>query len=167
MKSNSSKFDTEKLRDAAVKKGKTLAMHKTVGATAGGAVIGGALGAGIGHLATSKSRKRVAFLKSKGDSLSNKERAELVAKQAKVKNAKIIGGAVGAVAGGAGGYVLGNKAGKKAKLKTLKGYNSKKTAAMNQHNEATKDKDGKGVLDKIADRVAARGAKPKRGSKKK
>lgn len=156
MKSNSSKFDTEKQRAAVIDKAKGATMNRVVGGTVGGAVVGGAAGVGIGHLATGKSRKRAAFLESKGDSMSNKERAELVAKKAKIKRAKVIGGALGAVAGGVGGHLLGKQAARKNKLKLFKGYNAKKSAAMRQHNESTKGKDGKGVLDKIAERAAAR-----------
>lgn len=153
MKSNSSKFDTDKARAIVIDKAKGATMNRVVGGTAGGAVLGGAAGVGIGHLATGKSRKRAAFLESKGDSISNKERAELAHHKGKIKRAKIIGGAVGTIAGGGAGYLIGKGYARKNKLKLLKGYNSKKTSAMNQHNESTKGKDGKGVLDKIADRV--------------
>lgn len=159
MKSNSSKFDTVKKRSAAVLAGKKGALHRIAGGTAGGAVLGGAAGVGIGHLASGSSRKRAAYLKSKGDSMSNKERAELVHHEGKIKKAKVIGGVVGTLAGAGAGYLAGKGAARKNKLKLFKAYNKSKTSAMNQHNKATKDKDGKGVLDKIADRVKARNAK--------
>lgn len=176
MKSNS-KFDTDKERNIMLDKAKGQSMHRVVGGTAVGAVGGGLAGAGLAHLATSKSRKRIAFLESKGESMSNKERAELVAKKAKVRNAKVISGVAGAIGGG----ILGNKIGKgyarSNKLKLVKEYNAAKTAAINVHNESTKSKDakaqfnaskdpnkklsnfvGRGVVDRIQDRVNAKKA---------
>lgn len=115
-------FDRKAERAKVLDKIKAGNMHRIVGGTAAGTVVGGAVGAGIGHLATSKSRKRISFLETKGNNLSNKEREELVTLKAKVKKAKVIGGAVGAVAGGAGGYFGGKHLADKNKGKLKSAY---------------------------------------------
>ena len=115
---------------------KSSNMNRIVGGTAIGTVGGAALGAGIGHLATSKSRKRAAFLESKGDSMSNKERAELVSHKAKIKKAKVIGGVVGAVAGGVGGHLVGKKSAKDKGNKLKYAYKKALGKSVGEYNSA-------------------------------
>lgn len=138
-------FDRLKNKAILRDKIKTSNMHRIGGGTVLGAVGGGALGAGVAHLATSKSRKRVAFLESKGDSMSNKERAELVAKKSKVKNAKIISGTVGAVAGGIGGHIIGKNSAKKNSSVLKNAYRKALGKSVGEYNTATKRKTGYNV----------------------
>lgn len=107
--------------------------HK-YGGTAAGAIGGGALGAGVAHLATSKKRSKIDFLMAKGDNMSLKDRAELAQLKRSVNTTKIASGVGAALVGGAIGNKLGHAKARKKNYVLGRKFVSDKDKAVADYN---------------------------------